>query len=363
MKQAMTLTQLVQSVEEQRQAKVDYVVPAHQLRMDDEARLTFPVPNAEPVAFVPSRRASQQLTQWAGVPFDYYDRMIQAGHRDLAAANVNRWLNNRAGEGRMIRTMHATARAVLSPRYSTRLDNYDLATAVMPVLAEMLGAGTLMVCSANVSDDFMHIKVTSKALTREIRKGDVVEFGVSIRNSEIGMSSWLVDPFCNRLVCLNGMVIADRTMKRRHVGSNLLEDEASVIYTDRTLNADSNAVVLKTRDAVRAALQDSGMADRIAGQLTEGTTRVIKADNPVEYVQVVSRNTGLTEDEGAKVLQHLLTGGDLTQWGLANAITRAAADVDSYDRATELERLGGDVAVLTARGWENITEKGAKIAA
>jgi hypothetical protein len=36
------------------------------------------------------------------------------------------------------------------------------------------------------------------------------------------------------------------------------------------------------------------------------------------------------------VLKHLILGGSLTTWGLANAVTRAAQDAESYDRATEL---------------------------
>lgn len=358
MKQGMTINEMATVIQDAALHKRDYVVPARQLVLNDEAQLTFTAPDqAEPHAFYPSKRAAQQLTQWAGVPYDYFDRLVQAGHRDLAAANVNRWLGARVDEGRMVRTLNGTARAVLSPRYSTRLDNINLAQAVMPVLAEL--SGELTIGSVNVSDDFLHLKVTNKALTREVRKGDVVEFGVSIRNSEIGIASWSIEPFAMRLACINGMIVADRTMKRRHVGSNLLEDDVAAVLTDRTMDADAQAVVLKTRDVIRAALRDAGMADRITAQLTDSTTRQITAGNPVDFVSVVSRNASLTEDEGAKVLQHLLTGGDLTQWGLANAITRAAADVDSYDRATELERLGGQVVVLDGKGWEAISTKGA----
>jgi hypothetical protein len=42
----------------------------------------------------------------------------------------------------------------------------------------------------------------------------------------------------------------------------------------------------------------------------------------------------------------------MSQWGLANAVTRAAQDVESYDRATELEALGGDVVILPAGEWK-----------
>ena len=46
------------------------------------------------------------------------------------------------------------------------------------------------------------------------------------------------------------------------------------------------------------------------------------------------------------MLKHLIKGGDLSAWALANAVTRAAADLESYDRATEFEALGGKVIEL-----------------
>jgi hypothetical protein len=46
----------------------------------------------------------------------------------------------------------------------------------------------------------------------------------------------------------------------------------------------------------------------------------------------------------------------LAQWGLANDVTATAQEVDSYDRATELERLGGTIIDLPADDWRHIAE-------
>ncbi len=43
------------------------------------------------------------------------------------------------------------------------------------------------------------------------------------------------------------------------------------------------------------------------------------------------------------MLRHLATGGDFTRFGLLNAVTRTAEDAESYDRAIELERVGGEI--------------------
>jgi len=54
------------------------------------------------------------------------------------------------------------------------------------------------------------------------------------------------------------------------------------------------------------------------------------------------------------VLRHLIEGGDMSRWGIANAVTRQSQDVDSYDRATDLERAGGQIIELSQRDWNEI---------
>ena len=54
------------------------------------------------------------------------------------------------------------------------------------------------------------------------------------------------------------------------------------------------------------------------------------------------------------MLKHLIQGGDLSAWGLGNAVTRAAQDVASYDRATEMESIGGKVIELSPAEWRTM---------
>ena len=56
---------------------------------------------------------------------------------------------------------------------------------------------------------------------------------------------------------------------------------------------------------------------------------------------------GITEDESNGVLEHLITGGDFSLYGLANAVTRFSQDVESYDRATKLEEIGYSVMTMS----------------
>jgi hypothetical protein len=55
-------------------------------------------------------------------------------------------------------------------------------------------------------------------------------------------------------------------------------------------------------------------------------------------------------------MRHLIEGGDLSKYGLHSAITRAAQDVESYDRASDLERVGGQVIELGRGEWKVLAE-------
>jgi hypothetical protein len=71
-------------------------------------------------------------------------------------------------------------------------------------------------------------------------------------------------------------------------------------------------------------------------------------------VEVLGNRLSLTQDEQSSVLRHLIEGGDLSQYGLINAVTRTAEDAKSYDRATELEMAGAVVLDLKPTEWRDL---------
>jgi len=73
-------------------------------------------------------------------------------------------------------------------------------------------------------------------------------------------------------------------------------------------------------------------------------------------VELMSTEFTISQDESKGVLGHLISGGDLSLYGLANAVTRFAQDVESYDRSTELEAIGYRVINIAPGRWANINE-------
>jgi len=74
----------------------------------------------------------------------------------------------------------------------------------------------------------------------------------------------------------------------------------------------------------------------------------------VQATERLAKEHDLTETEGGSVLSFLAAGGDLSQWGMANAVTAAAKGADNFDRQEELERLGGALVALPAGEWSKI---------
>ena len=110
---------------------------------------------------------------------------------------------------------------------------------------------------------------------------------------------------------------------------------------------------MKLEDSVRAAVSQASFT-RIVGQMQEATEAKIKPDTVPQVVELASKEYGFTEAEGKGILGHLIEGGDLSLYGLANAVTRQAQDVESYDRSTELEATGYRIITMSPALWHQM---------
>ena len=242
-----------------------------------------------------------------------------------------------------------TARAMLSERYR-RIDNLEIASAVLPLFA---GNDQYEIASSEVTENRLYLKVVNHRLEMEVVPGDYVQAGVVISNSEVGLGAVSVQPLVYRLVCTNGMIVNDFGERRTHVGRAARAVEESFnIYSDETMEAEDKAFMLKLRDATKAAIEESRFA-QVIGKLRE-SVGVKMTGRVQDVVELTGRSYGLNQMEQDSILNYLITGGDLSLYGLSNAVTRASQDVESYDRATELEAIGWKVATMPAAQWKEI---------
>ena len=188
MKTGRTLLELAQELTRQREAKKDYLVDTRNLILDateDGGHILTMENPAKHVSTILGLNdiAHRQIGSTLNIPAKYYDKMRRE-NPELLAQNVNSWFAHDP-QTRMVRTLDGTARAFLSDRYR-RIDNFEIAETVLPIIGEIKDA---RIESCEVTDERMYIKVVNPRLQTEVTPGDIVQSGILITNSEVGMGS------------------------------------------------------------------------------------------------------------------------------------------------------------------------------
>lgn len=204
----------------------------------------------------------------------------------------------------------------------------------------------------------MYIKTVNPRLQAEVSPGDIVQAGVIISNSEVGLGSVSIQPLIYRLVCSNGMVVNEAAARRNHVGRVTDSEENFSVYSQATLDAEDKAFVMKIQDTVRAAVEEARFA-QVVGKMQEAKAAQMDTRDVPAVVKLASKEFHITDSESTGVLQRLIESNDLTLYGLSNAVTRHSQDVESYDRASELESIGYSILTMPARQWSRINRAAA----
>lgn len=347
MLKGLSLIDLATKIEANKQAKKDFVADTRQMRLeaanDSDSKVVLRLDDHGEFPLQPL--AHNQIAGRTNIPVKYYDRMY-ASAPALLATNVNHWFRENP-EKRMLRTLHGNGRAFLSNRYQ-RIDNDAVGEVAFQVLSDLHG---VQIVSADVTDRKLYIHFVLPMMEGQVKVGDPVQAGGIISNSEVGLGSVSVSGMIWRLICLNGMKTAD-AFRRNHVGRAV--DEGELEWSDDTKAADDKTVLLKVRDMVRAVVDET----RFRAQLTklQGLAAPKITGNPTQAVEVLSQKIGASESEKGSILRKLIEGGDLSAWGVVNAVTGIAHEAKDYDRAVELESAGGQLVDLLPHEWKQVLE-------
>ena len=353
MKQGRALGEVLAELQRQNDAKRDFIGPAQSFTLLPDGG-TFEITHqntGEMETFGTSDLFHRQVGSTLGIPAKYYD-MMRTQKPGLLAENVNAWFGDRE-QSYMIRSMDygagRIARALLSDRYR-RIDNLEVATAVLPLFAGQEG---MEVVSCEVTESRLALKIVNHRLEMAVVPGDYVQAGVVISNSEVGLGAVSVQPLVYRLVCSNGAIVNDFGERKAHVGraAKAMEDSFN-LYSDETMEAEDKAFLLKLRDTTLAALEEARFA-QIVGKLQDATQAKITG-RVQDVIELTGKAYDLNQPEQDNILNYLIQGGDLSLYGLSNAITRASQDVESYDRATAMESIGWQVATMPEAQWREI---------
>lgn len=363
MRNGKSLVELASEIQRQADLRKDFIVPTGKMEMvvpNVEGKPGAPELDCEVDTFAINDLTHRQIGEHVGVPAKYYDRM-RAEKPALLAHNVNTWLHADP-TNRMVRTLDGRARAFLSDKYRP-LENSDLAEAVLPALLGL----NLEVMSCEITERRLYIKAVDPKINRDVPTGknrmgdgshvifDTVSPAIVISNSEVGMGALSVETAVWTRACTNMAIFAQRSMRKYHVGGkHELTDGLVSLLSEKTKRLSDAATWAQVTDVVKGAF-DRARFDASIDELVGMEVQMIEGD-VVKAVDLTARHFDLGEGEKKSVLKHLIAGGDLSRYGLFNAITRTAEDLADYDRATDFERIGGKVIELAANDWKRIAE-------
>lgn len=318
----MNLQNLIQELERQKPLKWDKKIGSSKLQMAMEGgQVGLSIENDKLYAI--TRPCHAQIADRLEIPLKYYSRM-ETDAPELLMKNVNTWLE-RNGKHFFIRGLGDSVRALLSDRYRV-IDHLDFLYCSL----NELQAHETQIEDCFLSETEMYVKVKSVRLRDFVKHmGDEIVGGLLFTNSETGHKALRIEPRIFRVMCSNGMVIEQLTTRQVHLGNGNGESD-DMIY-------------LSIRRSIRELFGRFGEVVQVLRNSTE-----IKIRN----IQIVLNNLveryALSEGQKERILMAFGAEPDYSQYGLANAVTRAAQMEEKWEDSLELEKLGGKIVALPA---------------
>src|SRR5258706_7391273 len=365
MKTGRTLTELAAEIDRQNKTKHDYIADTRAMTLELE-----PIAAKGTVLRLPGHGefavrdyTHGQIAAHTNIPKQYYDRMAKEAPA-LLANNVNTWFEKYPA-ARLVRTLDGAARAFLSDAYRP-LDHYDFAN----VILEAAMKRKLEIMSCEITERRLYIKAVDTSEVKvpvgykmgdgSHRIFDVCAAAFIASNSEVGSGRLVLDTGVYTRACTNLAWFTDGGMKRTHLGSRHKIHEMTGVenidhlLTDKTRQKSDEALWMQLRDVLGAAFDPKRIEKRTEAMAAAAENKI--TGNPAKVMELVTERFGLSEVESGSVLRHLIEGGSLTQYVLHAAVTRSAQDHADYDRATELEYLGGRIVELPRTEWQTLAE-------
>ena len=373
MQNEYTIEELAQRVRVDAERKRDFIAPTTQATVfNGGANIMLSDGNTN-YDGVFSNNARRQLGTHLGIPSQYIEKLQARGMDELVDTNFNQLLHSPVEkatdrlfrtydnsssvqslpDGNLVHTAQNVFRSAHSRSFLT-FDYVDLMDGVAPVLHQIADKQELKFISTGLTDDKLYMKIVFPNMQLQVRSkqvNDIVECGIIISNSETGHGSIIVRQFIYRLACLNGMTVDEAGTRRRHVGSANARGELN--YQSDTMISMKQTLTKQLRDHVLDCVNEDkfkATVDRFNASAEDMTAE----HEPEDAIESVGKKFSLSESEVKQAKRSLLEDGDYSRWGFANAITNIAHKSEDYDRATDLQELGGNIINLNPREWKRV---------
>lgn len=298
---------------------------------------------------IPNSHAHSQLATNLGIPQAYYRKML-AETPDLLAVNVNEWMDREASR-RMVRlqklnngTHASVGRAYLSDRYR-RLDIAELAERFVPMLNDQARGWQIRQCG--LTSLRMHIEAVMPHLNGAVRVGDEVALAVKVTSSDVGAGALAVSLGFYRVVCSNLAIMPSYSQRQVHLGG--AQDDFVQLLSETTLKKEDELIMDKMRDVVDT-MADRGKFEEMLNLLRDSNDAKLLA--PVAATTMFGKMVGLQQTELETVKNEMMESGMPSIWGLTNALTATARNLD-MERKLELETAAGKI-LETPTAWKQL---------
>ena len=238
----------------------------------------------------------------------------------------------------LVRTVNDQVRGFLSNRYLPLQS-----PPIVKSFLEGVAAYGAMPVKAQAFDTKFYVKTILPHILEPL-PGEVVLFGLSLRNSDYGDGKLEIAGFIHRLRCTNLMMTEDG-FSRVHLGAAIGEN---IEFSRKTIELQTEAACSATKDIVRNVFEPSYVKDKVE-RIKALASENVDADNVIEGLRKASK---LTKDE-AKQVKELYSSADVenlpagqNKWRLSNTLSLFGQRSEP-ERELELEVLAGDVAGLT----------------
>lgn len=288
----------------------DYPVRANEIRMDDDLKLNFrdhKIPMSD--------LATGHLCGKLQVPSRYFNRLADAGQKELAARNINCWLEDNP-KNLFLREYDGRIRGVLSGSYSV----YD-APEILKSVSEVFDPNTFKLKGSFINEERLHLRLIENTMM-DI-EGEDLFAGITLDSSDVGRSGLSVRFFIWKQVCTNGLVVAKSSanlFRQKHIGITHEDFAAGLTEGLQTF--------YELKDSIAESIK--------------ATAKIPVNEDIEELLEEIKRETSLSDESAAEVIEFMNVKYDKNRWGLINGITEVAQKF-TLERRIELETIAGNM--------------------
>ncbi len=284
----------------------DAHIPVGEISFNDLETVTIPG-SPHQLKSVAQRAISSML----GIPHYY----LQKCSKQLQADNLNHWITRESNVYLFFRFDGQAVRAIFTPRYKP-MDNNVVLSRLLQV-----GFDPDNKVQYALDSEFMSLSIPDDRKTFSIH-GDHITPGISVSNSEVGLSSLQITAFFMRLVCTNGMIARSEVGNSyRHISERILNELPSVL---------ENIFNGLSQQRNRFQISVNG-----------------KVSDPASTMKSFNRQFMLNDAEQKAVENSWPLEADDIMFNIIQTYTRASQDKGlSAESSRRLQRVGGDILAL-----------------